>query len=125
MANPLKFLVDESSGIKLAQFLQRAGFDVISVIKTMPGAQDEEILAWAFRDSRILVTNDKDFGSLIERRKFSHAGVILLRLRDDTPSARILALQSLITKFGEGLKDKFIVATEHRARIKGKSVEEF
>lgn len=122
MINSLKFLVDESSGIKLSQFMKEAGFDVISVIQAMPGAKDEEVLAQAFRDGRILVTNDRDFGSLVERQKFPHAGIILLRLKNATPSVRILVLQSLINRFGDELKDKFIVASEQKVRIKKKRV---
>jgi len=38
MPNRVKFLVDESSGIKLVRWLQEAGFDTLSVIEVMPGA---------------------------------------------------------------------------------------
>lgn len=118
MPNRVKFLVDESSGIKLVRWLQEAGFDTLSVIEVMPGAKDKQVLERAFSENRVLVTNDKDFGRLIERCKFSHRGIILLRLKNDTPSTRILVVQSLISKFGEQLQDKFIVAGEQRVRIR-------
>jgi predicted nuclease of predicted toxin-antitoxin system len=38
------------------------------------------VLAIATAEQRVLLTNDKDFGELIFRRRLPHAGVILFRL---------------------------------------------
>jgi predicted nuclease of predicted toxin-antitoxin system len=37
---------------------------------------DEAILRWAVEEDRILITMDKDFGTLIVRERLRHAGVI-------------------------------------------------
>ncbi|MBI2045239.1 DUF5615 family PIN-like protein, partial [Candidatus Pacearchaeota archaeon] len=64
---PVKFLVDESSGFKLYKFLLERGFNVKFVGEIMPSASDENVLYFAEKEKRILITNDKDFGELIFR----------------------------------------------------------
>lgn len=56
----IKFLVDESSGRKLAEELRRKDFDAIYVADFARGAQDEKIIQIALNESRILITNDKE-----------------------------------------------------------------
>ncbi|MGR3311427.1 MAG: DUF5615 family PIN-like protein [Candidatus Brocadiales bacterium] len=57
----LKFLVDESSGKKVAEALVQDGFDTVSVSQLMRSAKDNIVLKKASKDARILITNDKDF----------------------------------------------------------------
>ena len=40
----LKFLVDESTGIHLAQKLKQMGYDTVSVTETMKGASDRALV---------------------------------------------------------------------------------
>jgi predicted nuclease of predicted toxin-antitoxin system len=40
------------------------GFDAISVIEIMRGAEDIEVIQKAREENRIIITNDKDFGWL-------------------------------------------------------------
>jgi predicted nuclease of predicted toxin-antitoxin system len=85
----MKFLVDESTGQSVATYLDRAGYDVVSVADIMPSARDEDILHRAVLEDRIVVTNDKDFGELIYRGGGAHRGIILLRLRDERAANKI------------------------------------
>lgn len=114
----LKFLVDNSSGKKLANALKDKKYDVIYVGDDFPFAEDEEILKIAEKQDRILITNDKDFGELIFRYRKPSSGVILLRLKIDFPDNRTKILLTLIKKLGTKLKKKFIVASEDKFRIK-------
>ena len=46
-----------------------------------PGATDPDVLAWAAREERILLTFDKDFGDLAKASVLPpECGVVLLRL---------------------------------------------
>ena len=47
------------------------------------------MLAITRRESRILITNDRDFGKLIGWRRLCHAGVIFFRLRTQDPRAKL------------------------------------
>ena len=114
----LRFLVDNSSGKKLADVLKNNNYDVIYAGEDFPEAEDIELLKKAEKDNRILITNDKDFGDLIFRYKKPSSGVIFLRLKIDFPEHRIKVLLTLIKKLGTKLNKKFIVASEDRIRIK-------
>jgi predicted nuclease of predicted toxin-antitoxin system len=54
--------VDESTGAEVSEKLKQMGFDSLSVIEIMKGAEDIEIIKRAKKENRIIVTNDKDFG---------------------------------------------------------------
>ena len=54
----------------------------------MRGADDIEIIQ-RVNEGRIIVTNDKDFGELIFRRRLASKGVLLLRLEDESPENKI------------------------------------
>jgi len=53
-----------------------------------PGSTDQDVLARAQRDDRIVLTFDKDFGELAWRARLPAAcGVVLLRLLMSSPEA--------------------------------------
>ncbi len=111
-------MVDESTGIAVVNFLRSAGYDVLSVAETMSQASDSDILARASNEGRILVTNDKDFGSLAFRSGQTHRGVLLLRLQDERPTNRVRVLKAVLEEYADRLPDHFTVATENRVRIR-------
>ena len=114
----MKFLIDESSGRKLFLFLKENDFDVKFIAEIMPRALDEDVLKFAEKENRILITNDKDFGELVFRLSKPSSGVILLRLKLDTPENRQTYIYKTLIKFPEKLKKSFIVITEDKIRIK-------
>ncbi len=114
----LRFLVDESCGLRLAEKLREEGFEAESVIDLMRSAKNGDVLDKAFAEKRILVTNDKDFGELVYRSRRHHGGVILLRLENDTPQNRLDVVRKVIDAFGEKLQNSFVVATEKKTRIR-------
>jgi hypothetical protein len=63
----MRLLADENfPGDAVAQ-LKAAGHDVVWVRTAAPGITDSEIVAWAAREERIILTFDKDFGELAWR----------------------------------------------------------
>jgi len=61
--------------------LVAAGHDVAWVRNTAPGMSDPDVLAWAIRDERTLLTFDKDFGELARASAFPvTCGVVLFRV---------------------------------------------
>ncbi len=114
----LKFLVDESSGKKLAAALAHEGFDVVYVGDALKECSDSEVLKAAEDESRILITNDKDFGELVFRRLKPHGGVMLLRLQFDSPEARIKQSLGVIRKLGSRLENSFTVVSEESVRLR-------
>lgn len=53
--------------------LRAEGFDVTMIGTTIPGASDDDALAIASKQNRILITEDRDFGELVvrQRREFA------------------------------------------------------
>jgi predicted nuclease of predicted toxin-antitoxin system len=114
----MKFLVDESTGSAVAEYLRSAGHDVLAVAEAMPQSEDPDILARAAGEGRIIVTNDKDFGELIFRSGKAHHGVLLLRLHDESSTNRVSVVKSVIEQYIDRLVGCFTVATEVGVRIR-------
>jgi len=103
----LQFLVDESVGEKVAQFIRSEGFDTISVINEMRGASDMDIIRKAIGEDRIIVTNDRDFGELVFRFRFLPRGVILLRLKDESAKNKVKIITFIIREHLDQLAGNF------------------
>jgi predicted nuclease of predicted toxin-antitoxin system len=68
--------------------LRKRGYDVVAVREVMPAAADDEILAQAQNDNRLVLTHDKDFGELAFRFGLpASSGVLLIRLSGSGPLA--------------------------------------
>jgi hypothetical protein len=77
----MRFLADENFPAAAARSLQEAGHDVVWVATVAPGSSDQDVLALAARDGRILLTFDKDFGELARNAVLpSICGVLLFRI---------------------------------------------
>jgi predicted nuclease of predicted toxin-antitoxin system len=113
----MRFLVDECTGPKVAQWLRSQGHDVFSVYEEARGISDDEVLRRAYAEVRVLITNDKDFGEKVYREGHPHHGVILLRLEDERAQKKIQVLARLLSHYGEQVQDRFVVATERYTRF--------
>jgi predicted nuclease of predicted toxin-antitoxin system len=77
----MRFLANENFPGAAVAALRAAGNDVVWIGTEAPGIRDQEVLSWAARDERILITFDKDFGELAKASGLpARCGVILLRL---------------------------------------------
>ena len=76
----MHILANENFFADAVSALRDHGHDVAWIRTDSPGISDEEVLARAQREDRILVTFDKDFGELAFRLKLpSLSGIILFR----------------------------------------------
>ncbi len=77
----MRFLADENFPGGAVVRLKERGHDVVWVRGAAPGKTDAEIIAWAIRDKRIILTFDKDFGEIASRTGLTTiSGVVLFRL---------------------------------------------
>jgi uncharacterized protein with PIN domain len=115
----MRFLLDQNAEARIAAFLRAQGHDVTRVGQDYPpGLPDDEILAIARQEQRILITNDRDFGELVFRHKLSHAGVLYFRLPLDTDaSVKLKRLEELLVTQQAEL-GRFIVITPHAIRVR-------
>jgi predicted nuclease of predicted toxin-antitoxin system len=61
----IPFLADESCDFLIVRKLRAADYDVLSVAESFPSAFDQQVLEHAFKEGRILLTEDKDFGEWV------------------------------------------------------------
>ncbi|MGC8977433.1 MAG: DUF5615 family PIN-like protein, partial [Candidatus Ratteibacteria bacterium] len=79
------------------------------------GLKEQDVLELAFKEKRILITFDKDFGELAVKQKKKVTGVILLRIKPQSIQflkERIILLFKQIRE----LEGKFIVLEENLIR---------
>lgn len=82
----MRFLLDENISRTVSRGLCDAGHDVMHVLDTRYRARpDAELIQFAKKEKRIIITHDKDFGNIILFPARNHAGVILMRLRNQRP----------------------------------------
>lgn len=113
----MRFLVDECTGPAVARWLRANKHEVFSVYEEARGMEDDEIIAKAFAEDWILITNDKDFGDKVYRERRPHKGVVLLRLEDERAAHKIAVLQRLLEGYAGQLANQFVVVTERQARF--------
>ena len=114
----LKLLVDESCGKKLFLFLGEKGFDVKYAGDIMQRAEDIDILEFAEKENRILITNDKDFGELIFRLGRPSSGILFLRLKLNSPNNRQRYVSFVLDNLADRLPHNFVVVKESGVRIR-------
>ena len=94
----MRFLANENFPGAAVAALEAAGHDIVWVRVAASGASDPDVLAWAAREERILLTFDKDFGELAQGSSLPRTcGVVLLRLPMPTPVNVGYRLAALIT----------------------------
>lgn len=113
----MKLLLDTCVWGGVRTELVAAGYDVVWTGDWSEDPGDEEILATAYSESRILITLDKDFGELAIVRGTAHCGILRLvnlsTRQQATVSLRVLEL------YGNELASGAIVTAElGRVRIR-------
>jgi Domain of unknown function (DUF5615) len=120
-----RLLLDEMFSDDIAQQLQAKGYDVVSVVgdATMTGLPDDQVLGYATREGRALVTaNIKDFVPLDGRYRAagqSHAGLILVSTKTfpqnrGFPPAITTALASLLSGIAKIQSGQVLFLTRDR-----------
>ncbi|MBI2145421.1 DUF5615 family PIN-like protein [Candidatus Woesearchaeota archaeon] len=112
----MQFLVDESTGKRFAALLAATGHDVIFAGDAMPSASDEEVLAKAEKEDRILISDDKDFGELVVRLRKPSTGVILLRMASVDAKTRTGVVAEIVKE--RDIVGKLVIVKEGRVRIR-------
>ena len=103
----MKLLIDESLSARITARLQAAGHDTVHVGELdLGGADDEQVIAAAAAEGRILISADTDFGSLLALSHRRAPSVVVLRRAphglDSQAALLISALAELEGPLGEG-----------------------
>jgi predicted nuclease of predicted toxin-antitoxin system len=117
----VNFLIDNALSPSVAAGLRAAGHDAVHVLDyRMQSATDEAIPDRAAHESRVVVSADTDFGTLLALREATAPSVILFRGASPTrASAQVtLILSSLATMEAALQRGAIIVLERHRLRLR-------
>src|SRR3954452_2708209 len=112
----MRWLADECVAASLITFLREGGHDVLYVAETAGGLSDTDVIALALRENRIMLTDDKDFGDLVFRRRQAVSGVVLMRVAPEMPKLKSQRLTAAIERYGNELFGRYVVIEDSRLR---------
>lgn len=112
------FLADENVDKVIIERLRADGHDVAWVSEMQPGITDDQVMAIANDQGRVLLTGDKDFGELVFRQGLITTGVVLLRLAGLAASGKADAVATAIRDHGHEFRDAFAVVSPGLVRIR-------
>ena len=108
----MKILLDTNMSFRVRDDLIAAGYDVIWTGDWDVDPGDEEILATAHLENRILITQDKDFGELAIVKCQSHSGIV--RLSNLATTQHSKACLEFLNRFESELITGAIVTIDSR-----------
>ena len=113
----MRFLLDVNASGALAGWLMELGHDVVRVSDKDPRMTDEDILSWAVRNRRIIITTDGDFEELIWRESKPHRGA--LRLENLPRAERKILLQDVLDLHSPDLESgAIVIASTKKVRVR-------
>jgi predicted nuclease of predicted toxin-antitoxin system len=95
----LRILADESVEGEIVAYLRAEGHDVAYVPETSAGIHDDEVLAMANAQDRVLLTEDKDFGDLAFFYGDRSSGIVLLRAHGVGTDAKAGAVAEVLEEY--------------------------
>ncbi|MEN8156245.1 MAG: DUF5615 family PIN-like protein [Bacteroidota bacterium] len=114
----MTFLADESVDYPIVKSLRDQGFNVSYITEISPGITDEEVINLASSKSMVLITGDKDFGTLTFRNRMISEGVVLYRLSGFNNEEKAQRVSSVMAEHFESLKGSFTVIGKELTRIR-------
>jgi predicted nuclease of predicted toxin-antitoxin system len=112
----MKILLDENVDIRLKAALVALGHDVTAIVTDYPQSlTDQQVLATAVAEDRLLITNDRDFGELIVRSQAEHRGVLYLCL-STVDFASLLARVTFVLTTQQAILHELLIVTDQRIR---------
>lgn len=115
----MQFLADESCDFSVVRALRAVGHDVLAVAEIASGSDDSIVMDMAFREHRVLLTEDKDFGQLVYSHSQPSSGVIFIRYPASARKALPKAVVTLVSEAEIDLVGRFVVMSPGRVRIGG------
>jgi predicted nuclease of predicted toxin-antitoxin system len=107
------FLADMGVSGTTVRRLRDEGHDAVHLrdegLQRLP---DDEVLAKAVRENRIVLTFDLDFGDLLATRTATLPSVVIFRLRDARPATVSAKLRAVLADPNHGLEQGSIVIVE-------------
>jgi predicted nuclease of predicted toxin-antitoxin system len=116
----MRFIIDNALSPRIAKGLNEAGHDAVHVRDIgLSSATDDEILSQAIMDSRVIVSADTDFGTLLALKNAAMPSFILFRRSDKRPLSLLNLLIDILDNIQDDLdKGAVVVIEDQRLRIR-------
>ncbi|MFN0313977.1 MAG: DUF5615 family PIN-like protein [Burkholderiales bacterium] len=114
----MRFVADECCDAGMVASLRSDGHDIIYISETCAGAVDEAVLHEAYREHRILLTEDKDFGELVFRLQKPAFSIVLMRLSVASRKLKWPRLRYLLGHYPQRLPGHFVTVDEEKYRFR-------
>ncbi len=106
----MKFLLDVNASGVVRETLTAENHDLRLVSQEDIRMSDSNILQWANREERIIVTTDKDFEAMVWREKRTHSGI--LRLANVPREKRLILLAKVLNDHKKELEKRLLLLPE-------------
>ena len=118
----MRILADESVVFPIVRALREAGHDVAAIAELASGSPDQSVLARGVQESRVVLTEDRDFGELVKRDGEPCPGVFFAKgFPEAAHSQKCASVVEAVDRFGGSLGTKFAVVEPGRVRIDGET----
>ena len=116
----IKLLIDNALSPLVADKLREKGYDVVHVREiNMQKASDREIFERAFKEDRVLISDDTDFSYLLYTWNKNKPSLILFRKGHHRPQDQIEILVKHLPEFKKEIEQASIIVFEkNRVRIR-------
>lgn len=116
----MRFLVDESLSAGVSTLLRMSGHDAVHLGDLdLLGAPDEDVMAAATREQRILLSADTDFGQLLAIGRHPGPSVVLFRRTAHRAEVQVgMLLANLATVEDALRKGAVVVITGEKVRFR-------
>ena len=109
-------LTDENIAPSIVSYLRARGFDVADVKERgLVGREDLDILRVSYRERRVLLTHDRDFGGLVVMQSEPLVGIVFLRPGHAIADVTIASLEA-VGNSELDLRPPFILVAENVAQ---------
>jgi predicted nuclease of predicted toxin-antitoxin system len=116
-----RFLVDEDLPRTTAPVLSQASYPAEDVREVgLRGHNDGEVFAYAQAHGQIVVSADKGFTNILRFPLGSHAGIVVVRVPNELPTAKMHQelLSGLASLSGEKLAGALVIIEVGRVRVR-------
>ena len=116
----MQLFCDQNIMVETVEFLRQQGHDVSSTREVgLALAPDDEVLGFAIKYARVLLTFNADFGDLRLFPVGTHAGIIRLRVTQQTAEVLHPVLKSALGQLADrDLSGKLVTITKTAIRVR-------